>query len=222
MRWVRVGAGLGAGVGGGAWASRTVRRALARGLAAGDDTLEVRDCGTPGQAPDGWTWHVALANRTLGPTALRNLERLRRPGDREDAWVLEHGIYADSDAIFASVSGVSRGYFLKRLPPGRLLEPLTKAFRDGPVRVRAEMERQVRRYFQATLEPADGVGETPGPSFSGREIQVLDLLGRGLSDKEIGNELGISVWTVHSHLKRIFGKYGVRTRTEAVVRHLQK
>ena len=55
-----------------------------------------------------------------------------------------------------------------------------------------------------------------------REREILDLLSRGFADKEIGGELGISVWTVHSHLKRIFAKYGVRTRTEAVVKHLQK
>ena len=55
-----------------------------------------------------------------------------------------------------------------------------------------------------------------------KDQQRLDLLRRGLVDKEIAGELGISVWTVHSHLKRIFAKFGVRTRTEAVVRHLQK
>jgi len=182
----------------------------------------VRGSGGIGDDAGGWRWDLALAGRGVGPSGLRQLERVRAVRGWEASWVLEHGVYADSDAIFASVSGVSRGYFLKRQPPAALLEPLLKGLPEGPVRQRPEAERLVRRYFQATLEPADAGGEGPGPAFSVREIQVLDLLGRGCSDKEIGSELGISVWTVHSHLKRIFAKYGVRTRTEAVVRHLQK
>ncbi len=199
-----------------------VRRAMLRGLAAAEGLASARGCASPPEMPAGWNWDLALINRNLGPGALRFLERGRPARNESGAWILEHGLYADSDAIFASVSGVSRGYFLRRLPPAKLLEPLLKTFLEGPRRNRSDEERLVRRYFQNALEPVDAVAEPPGPSFSKRETQVLDLLGRGFSDKEIGNELGISVWTVHSHLKRIFGKYGVRTRTEAVVRHLQK
>lgn len=199
-----------------------VRRAIMRGLATAEGLAAVRGCASPMEVPEEWNWDIALVNRNLGPGSLRFLERRRPAPDAGEAWILEHGLYADSDAIFASVSGVSRGYFLRRLPPGKLLEPLLKTFQEGPRRNRSDEERLVRRYFQNALEPVDAVAEPPGPSFSKRETQVLDLLGRGFSDKEIGNELGISVWTVHSHLKRIFGKYGVRTRTEAVVRHLQK
>jgi DNA-binding NarL/FixJ family response regulator len=199
-----------------------VRRAMLRGLATAEGLAAVRGCASPQEMPEEWTWDLALANRNLGPGALRLLERRQSVPHEGGAWILEHGLYADSDAIFASVSGVSRGYFLRRLPPAKLLEPLLKTFLEGPRRNHSDEERLVRRYFQNALEPVDAVAEPPGPSFSKRETQVLDLLGRGFSDKEIGNELGISVWTVHSHMKRIFGKYGVRTRTEAVVRHLQK
>jgi DNA-binding CsgD family transcriptional regulator len=41
-------------------------------------------------------------------------------------------------------------------------------------------------------------------------------------DKEIAQALGISAWTVHGHIKKIFERLGVRTRTEAVVRYLEK
>jgi DNA-binding NarL/FixJ family response regulator len=85
-----------------------------------------------------------------------------------------------------------------------------------------ETDRMVRRYFQECLEPRDGRSEPHPTLLTARETDVLELLRRGLVDKEIAGELGLSVWTVHSHLKRIFAKLGVRTRTEAVVRHLQK
>ena len=78
------------------------------------------------------------------------------------------------------------------------------------------------RYFQSIFEPGPAGVVTPSTGLTQRELEILDLLARGFADKEVARELGISGWTVHSHLKRIFAKYGVRTRTEAVVRHLQK
>jgi DNA-binding CsgD family transcriptional regulator len=55
-----------------------------------------------------------------------------------------------------------------------------------------------------------------------REYQILDLAGKGEPDKQIASRLGISAWTVRDHLKHIFAKLGVHTRTEAVVRTLHK
>lgn len=198
-----------------------VRRALVRWLGESESVCRVAGCPTAAAIPRGDVWDVVLANRGMAPGVLRARLGLSNGGVSPPR-LLAHGLFADSDAIFASVSGVSRGYFLKRVPPTRLLEPLLGAFPDGPPKADLDEERWVRRYFQNVFEPEGPETEAPGPGFSARENQVLELLGRGLSDKEIANELGISVWTVHSHLKRIFGKYGVRTRTEAVVRHLQK
>ena len=55
-----------------------------------------------------------------------------------------------------------------------------------------------------------------------REKEILDHLSKGYLDKEIAHALGISVWTVHGHLKKIFEKLQVHSRTEAVVKYLQK
>jgi DNA-binding NarL/FixJ family response regulator len=55
-----------------------------------------------------------------------------------------------------------------------------------------------------------------------RKRQILTCLQRGLHDKEIAAELGISPLTVHTHLKHIFEKLGAHTRTEAVVKYLEK
>jgi len=51
---------------------------------------------------------------------------------------------------------------------------------------------------------------------------VMVLLSKGSVDKEIAQALGISVWTVHGHIKSIFERLQVHTRTEAVVRFLEK
>jgi len=55
-----------------------------------------------------------------------------------------------------------------------------------------------------------------------REHEVLALLSKGYVDKEIADSLRISIWTVHGHVKNIFEKLGVHTRTEAVIKFLQK
>lgn len=197
-----------------------VRRAIVHWLGQSPIAMKVSGLPSPEVASADGPWDVVLANRSFSVAALKPLEE--RLGPEGGVRLLSHGLFADSDAIFASVSGVSRGYFLQRLPPSRLLDPLLVSVPDGPMRTRADEERSVRRYFQNTFEPLEAVGDSAGPELSVRETQVLELLVRGLADKQIANELGISVWTVHSHLKRIFAKFGVRTRTEAVVRHLQK
>jgi DNA-binding CsgD family transcriptional regulator len=55
-----------------------------------------------------------------------------------------------------------------------------------------------------------------------REHEILALLSKGALAKEIADALGISIWTVHGHIKSIFEKLGVHSRTEAVVKFLQK
>lgn len=59
---------------------------------------------------------------------------------------------------------------------------------------------------------------SPGKPLTGREDEVLQWLGRGKTDKDIGGILGISPRTVHKHLQRIYEKMGVENRTAAVVR----
>lgn len=68
--------------------------------------------------------------------------------------------------------------------------------------------------FQADPAPA----ATAGPVLSARELEVLQHLGRGLGNDELGRVLGVSGETIKSHLKAIFGKLGVAARAEAVTR----
>lgn len=196
-----------------------VRRALLFWLGQAVGAARVEGRSSPAGVHRAHAWDLILANREQPAPALRELIGSSPTAPR----LLTHGVFADSDAIFASFSGVSLGYLLRRLPPASLLAPLVTAFPEGPPRQPARVDRQVCRYFQAIFEPGGGGERLPSTAeFTAREREILDLLSRGFADKEIGGELGISVWTVHSHLKRIFAKYGVRTRTEAVVKHLQK
>jgi two-component system NarL family response regulator len=132
------------------------------------------------------------------------------------------GVYPHSDDIFVSLGGIPEGYFLQRRPPGQLLEPIEGAWAGG----RLSMERaqtSIRAYFQGVLAaPAAGGERSEVTDLTQREREILNCLTRGYQDKEIAQALRISPSTVHTHLKSIFAKLGAHTRTEAVMKFLQK
>ncbi len=133
--------------------------------------------------------------------------------------VFGYGIYPTSDDVFAAVSGVDAGYYLRRRTLSTVLEPLEAAFSGGQL-ASAEVPRSLRRYFQNVFN-ADTEGSNAG-GLTIRERQILACIQRGLRDKEIATSLGISPLTVHTHLKHVFHKLGAHTRTEAVVKYLEK
>ena len=74
----------------------------------------------------------------------------------------------------------------------------------------------------AFLVPAtSSVGRPSAEPLTPRESEILQLLSQGLLSKEIARQLSISIETVNSHLKHIYGKLHVRTRTEAVIKFLK-
>lgn len=134
---------------------------------------------------------------------------------------LGYSVSADGDQMFASTPGGASGYLLKRVPPAGILEPFVPAGRElnGG---RANLLETVRSSFKEILWPRTGVAGATPPRLTPRETDVLALLSKGCADKEIADALGLSVWTVHGHIKKIFERLRVRTRTEAVVRYLEK
>jgi PAS domain S-box-containing protein len=74
-------------------------------------------------------------------------------------------------------------------------------------------EKPTDKAFIAAKKNPPGVA-----ALSPRERDVLALMSKGCADKEIASSLGLSVWTVHEYVKKIFERLGVHTRTEAVIR----
>jgi len=131
-----------------------------------------------------------------------------------------YGVFEDSDEIFASMSGVSGGYLLRRRPPNRLLDPLSGSPSKKLSSNRAQ--QLVRRYFQRLVNGAEeSSNSTTEPSLTIREQEVMVFMAQGLQDKEIADKLNISTWTVNSHARRIYKKFEVHGRTEAVVKFIE-
>ncbi len=90
----------------------------------------------------------------------------------------------------------------------------------------AEFEETAHSYAQKVMAPTTADEETPEADdmpepLTVREIEVLSLLARGLTNVELADELSISVSTVKRHLTNVYGKLGVSHRTEAVARAVQ-
>jgi len=135
-----------------------------------------------------------------------------------------YGIYNESDQLFLSFAGVGAGYILRRRPAGLLLEPIAPIASIASMRPPApdQLARRVRRYFQSFFDAVPMMDVHALARLTPREQEILDALSKGYVDKEVAHRLGISAWTVHGHLQSIFRKLEVHTRTEAVVKYLQK
>jgi DNA-binding NarL/FixJ family response regulator len=112
----------------------------------------------------------------------------------------------DTDAdIVRAVEAGARGYLLKDAPTGVLADAIRRAARGETVLAPPVAARL-----------ADRLRAPARPELTGREVQVLGLVARGLSNADIGRELFIGEATVKTHLIRAFAKLGVADRTAAV------
>lgn len=124
-------------------------------------------------------------------------------------------VYEESGKIFQALQAGASGYLLKMTPPDELL----KAIRDvmkGDSPMSPQVARKVVQSFHISSNTE------PDVQLSEREEDVLHSLSGGKTYKEIADELDISVDTVHNHLKKIYAKLHVRSRTEAVVKYLKR
>jgi len=201
----------------------SIRRALrhwidahagVRCVAAYATPEEVFQQGVPGRK------ELWLVNRTLpGMAGSECLDQMRRSASALCGLI--YSIYEDSNQLFLATPGGAFAYLLKRTPAERLLEPVLGG---GPFPVSArEVLSRVRQYYVPCLDfaPADEHTRVL-ENITPRECEILELLSKGYLDKEIAARLDISTWTVRGHLKNIFEKLNVHTRTEAVVKFLHK
>ena len=124
-------------------------------------------------------------------------------------------VYEDSDKIFRALAAGATGYLLKRCAPDELLQAIRDVLAGGSPMSHA-IARKVVASFQSSTNRVDEESQ-----LSPREERVLDCLARGLAYKQIGDELGISINTIRTHLQHIYEKLHVRSRTEAVAQYVR-
>lgn len=132
------------------------------------------------------------------------LELLR---DQPDSCVVVLTSFSDQARVADALRAGAVGYLLKDCDPRDLLAAVRSAAQGH-----APLDPRVAR----ALLPTAQVG-SPSDGLSGRELQVLELVARGLANKQIGRSLGISERTVKAHLGRVFRQIGVGDRTSAAL-----
>jgi DNA-binding NarL/FixJ family response regulator len=109
-----------------------------------------------------------------------------------------------------SLTAGATGYLVKKTPPARLLEAI-KELHEGGSPISSQIARRVIQAFQKPPPKNEA-----GPRLTPREEEILEHLTRGLLYKEIAHSLNISTETVRTHVRNIYEKLQVRTRTEAI------
>jgi DNA-binding NarL/FixJ family response regulator len=125
-------------------------------------------------------------------------------------------VFEDPDVIFQSLSAGACGYLLKHTPPAKLLEAILDVYHGGSP-MSGEIARKVVQSFQHP--PSASATSTV---LTKREEEILGYLAQGYFYKEIAGSLFISVETVRTHIRNIYEKLQVRTRTEAILKYLRK
>jgi DNA-binding NarL/FixJ family response regulator len=123
-------------------------------------------------------------------------------------------VYQNTEHIFNALAAGATGYLLKQTPPAELLAAIRDVHGGGSP-MSSHIARKIVQSFQ---KPAAVARETE--NLSPREAEVLDLLARGYLYKEIADKTGLSYATVHTHIRHIYEKLHVRSRAQAVAKHL--
>ncbi|MCS7337585.1 MAG: response regulator transcription factor [Verrucomicrobiae bacterium] len=121
-------------------------------------------------------------------------------------------VYEDTDRIFRALRAGACGYLLKRCTPDELVAAIREV-RLGGAPMSREVARKVISYFQEPVKAAAEVED-----LSPREREILELLAHGFANKEIAARLGVSDGTIRWHLRHIYHKLHVRSRTEAALK----
>jgi DNA-binding NarL/FixJ family response regulator len=123
-------------------------------------------------------------------------------------------VYEDTESVFNALAAGASGYLLKLVPRPELLEAIQRVHAGG-----SPMTSHIaRKVVQSFRQPAPTGAETA--KLSPREQEVLEYLAKGFLYKEISRALDISYDTVHNHIRHIYEKLHVRSRTQAVTKYL--
>ncbi len=126
--------------------------------------------------------------------------------------------YEDDDYVFAVLEAGAAGYLLKNARSSELIDAVRKVYSGESVLHPAIAKKVLARVRQTAPTAAEAQAE----SLTDREIDVLRLAARGLSNRQIAQELTLSPRTVQAHMGNIFGKLQVASRTEAVMVGLRR
>jgi DNA-binding NarL/FixJ family response regulator len=152
----------------------------------------------------------------IGLPGMNGIEGIRLLKERHpDVLLLMLTVYDDDDYIFDALCAGACGYLLKKTPPARLIECLREAM-DGGAPMSPEVARKVIKLFREVRPP-----ERADYHLTPHETRLLKLLVDGHNYKTAAAEVGVSITTVAFHMRNIYDKLQVHSKSEAVAKALR-
>ena len=127
--------------------------------------------------------------------------------------------YDDDEYVFALLKAGAAGYLLKSVSGDELVRAI-KAIHNGEPVLDPVIAKKVMNYFK--FQNKIPIADEDTEHLSNRELDIIKLAARGLTNKEIADNLHLSYRTVEGHMRDVFNKLGVGSRTEAVLFGLKK
>jgi DNA-binding NarL/FixJ family response regulator len=181
------------------------------------------DIAVVGEAADGF--EAVRQARLLEPDVvlmdvrmprLDGLEATRRiVAERSQTRVIVLTTFDLDEHVYAAMKAGASGFLLKDLGRDQLIGAIRTAAAGDALLAPAVIRRLIER-FCGQSPPADGLPESMA-ELTSRELEVLKLVARGLSNRQIGESLFLSEATVKTHLAHVYAKLSVRDRVQAVV-----
>ena len=123
-------------------------------------------------------------------------------------------VFEDEEKIFGSIKAGALGYLLKKDAPGKIVEAVRTIYRGESV-MNGAIARKMLDYFS---KPIAAKPDLEAYNLTKREKEILGLLMDGLSYKEICAQCFISIDTLNSHIRKVYSKLNVHSRSEIAAR----
>jgi len=149
-----------------------------------------------------------------GISGIEATERLKRDHPRIEIVVLS--VHGDDENVFRAICAGASGYLAKPVMPQQMIDAVEQAF-GGGTPMSPHIARRVLELFKKNIPPPRADYE-----LTARELQVLELLVQGEDYKTIAERLFVSLFTVRAHIRNIYDKLHVHTKSQAVAKALKE
>jgi two-component system NarL family response regulator len=157
---------------------------------------------------------VLMDVRMPGISGIEAARRIRAA--RPSAKILMLTVSDDEDDLYEAVKAGVNGYLLKEISVEEVAEAI-RAVAQGQSLISPSMASKLLTQFNVLARKAEERRQYPPPTLTSRELQVLKLVSRGMSNREIAEDLFISENTVKNHVRNILEKLHLHSRMEAVI-----